>query len=285
MTAGTISRPRSAPRHRALAEPVHNRIAARRHEIEHGRARRRLRWLVAVAAVLILVLLALAISRSPVLAVSRFDIDLGGAQHVSIAQVEFAAGVHLHTPMAGVDVDAAASRLAVLPWVQSATVVRRWPNTLSLRIIERTPVAQVPSSTGGWLLVDESGQLLEARSAPTPGLLQLKSSPVAARAGANIGAGPREALALAGRLPPSLVSRLSDVDGSGGSLHAGIASGGQVRFCGTADLADKILALNTLLARVDPARVATIDVCVPAAPVVTAPAAPAPVLTSPTGSA
>lgn len=253
---------------------MHNRIAARRHEIEHGRARRRLRWLVAVAAVLILVLAALGLSRSPVLAVSRFDIDLGGAQHVSVAQVEFAAGVRPHAPMAGVDVDAAAGRLAALPWVQSAAVVRRWPHTLAIRIIERTPVAQVQSSTGGWLLVDESGQLLEARPEPAPGLLHLKSPPVRARAGANVGAGQREALALAGRLPASLVSRLSDVDGSGGGLHAGIASGGQVRFCGTGDLAAKILALNTLLARVDPARVATIDVCVPAAPVLTAPIVP-----------
>lgn len=285
MTAGTITPHRSAPRRRAPTQPVHDRIAARRHEIEHGRSRRRLGWLVAVATVLILVLAALALSRSPVLSVARFDIDLSGAQHVSIAQVEFAAGVRPHSPMTAVDVDAAARRLAALPWVESATVVRRWPRTLAIRIIERTPVAQVPSSTGGWLLVDESGQLLEGGPVPTAGLLHLHSPPVAAVAGTNIGHGQREALALAGRLPASLVTRLSDVDSSGGGLHAGIASGGQVRFCGTDDLDEKILALNTLLGRVDPARVATIDVCVPSAPVVTAPGPPAPVLTSPAAGA
>ncbi len=271
MTAGTLTRPPSRPT-RGTAGQVHDRIAARRDEIQLVRTRRRRRVLIAVAVVLLLVLGALALTRSPVLQVSRFDIDLGGAEHLSVGQVELVAGIHPHTSMASVDVDVVARRLAALPWVASATVRRVWPHTVAISVVERTAVAQVPSADGGWLLIDEGGHVLERRGQAATGAVRLDVPPSAAAPGSVIDAS-RGALLLAGRLPADLANELSDLRGGDGDLRATISTGGAVRFCGTDELTAKILALNTMLARVDRAQIGVLDLCVPTAPVLTPPGA------------
>ncbi len=272
MTAGTLTRPparRTATRRPSgRPGPVHDRIAARRREVERDRARRRLRWLIALATVLLVVLAVLVVDRTPLVAFNRFDIDLGGAQHLSVPQVEVVAGIHPGTPMSAVDVDGAARRLAALPWVESATVRRRWPSTLAISVVERTVVAQAPSDSGGWVLLDEGGHVADRSDAALPGLVQL-AQPTAALPGGGVGSAWSDELRLAGRLPASVGGRLLEVQGAGTGLQASIDTGGTVRFCGTGQLAEKIVALNTMLQRVDPAQVGVLDLCVPTAPALT----------------
>jgi cell division protein FtsQ len=52
-------------------------------------------------------------------------------------------------------------RLEALPWVRSATVERRFPATLVVKIVERTAVARYRDKTG-MVLVDESGAIIAA---------------------------------------------------------------------------------------------------------------------------
>jgi cell division protein FtsQ len=171
--------------------------------------------------------------------------------------------------LVAIDVDQVASRVAALPWVEHATVTRAWPNTVQISVVERKPVAQAPSAAGGFVLVDESGQVLARRAEAEPGLVTLELPPVAVGPGGNLGRPPVDALDLAGRLPKDLAAKLSGIRGSGSGLEASVTSGGTVKFCGTGDLADKLLAVNTLLNRVDPATIGVLDVCVPSAPVLT----------------
>ena len=50
-------------------------------------------------------------------------------------------------------------RLEALPWVRSATVERRFPATLVVKIVERTAVARYRDKTG-MVLVDETGRII-----------------------------------------------------------------------------------------------------------------------------
>lgn len=50
-------------------------------------------------------------------------------------------------------------RLETLPWVRSATVERRYPGTLTVRLVERNPVARYRDG-GSVLLVDDTGMVI-----------------------------------------------------------------------------------------------------------------------------
>jgi cell division protein FtsQ len=72
-------------------------------------------------------------------------------------------------------------RLLAIDWVRDANVSRVWPNTLIVRISERTPVAfaQMPSSSGMMMywLIDAEGVLLHPQRAGKLGLPVLAGIP------------------------------------------------------------------------------------------------------------
>lgn len=64
-----------------------------------------------------------------------------GRNETTSSQVLSAVGVQLGDPIFSVDLDAARARLLTLPWVATATIERRLPDTLYVRIAETTPLA------------------------------------------------------------------------------------------------------------------------------------------------
>ena len=86
------------------------------------------------------------------------------------------------------------------------------------------------------------------------------------REGEDLGRDTRDALAILRavreRLPGVVASASSDLD-------AALASGGEIRFGSTADLDDKIVAVETVLADVDTACLELLDVRVPGSPALT----------------
>lgn len=62
-----------------------------------------------------------------------------------------------------VDPWAIKKRLEALPWVRSAAVERRYPNTLLVTLVERTPIARFRDKAGT-VLVDETGALIKVQS-------------------------------------------------------------------------------------------------------------------------
>lgn len=90
---------------------------------------------------LLLTLLVLACAAA---VVSRFvpkvqQVVVYGAERYTPEEVAAIAGVHPGDPLLWVT-RASVARLAADPWVHSATVLRRWPDTVELSIAERVPV-------------------------------------------------------------------------------------------------------------------------------------------------
>lgn len=98
-----------------------------------------------------------------------------GTVSVTSADVLAAAAVPTAVPLAGVDTQAVADRVAALPAIASAHVSLAWPHTVAITVVERSPVATV-TAVGGVQLVDGSGAVFPG--SPPPGLPMLTMSGV-----------------------------------------------------------------------------------------------------------
>jgi cell division protein FtsQ len=121
---------------------------------------------VVAFALLAAVAVAIAGVRSYLMHDARFvlassdDIQIGGADHLTRAQIVSVFGADLERNIFRVSLGERQADLERLPWVAHATVMRLLPNVLRVEITERTPVAFVRqgSQIG---LVDANGVLLD----------------------------------------------------------------------------------------------------------------------------
>jgi cell division protein FtsQ len=140
--------------------------ATGRIDLRRRRDRRR-RWLfVALAAVVVAVLAGLAwlLLFSTVFGVRT--VEVSGAKIANADDVRRLADVPAGTPLARVDLDAVATRVAGLPAVDTVTVTRNWPNAIGIRIVERTPLFAIETPGGYWIADDEGVIFNSAADAP-----------------------------------------------------------------------------------------------------------------------
>ncbi len=126
------------------------RVQRRQHQL----AIRRL--LIIVIGVLLLALLGAigwVIGWSSLLVAER--VEIAGTASLAPEHVAAAAKVPLGRPLARIDTTAIESDVMVLAQVKSAKVTRKFPHTLVITIVERTPVVAL-SSPSGIVLVDET---------------------------------------------------------------------------------------------------------------------------------
>lgn len=109
---------------------------------------------------------------SDVLAADDVRVD-GAGEALSTAVVE-AADVRLGTPLARIDADAVAERVAALPEVADVSVTRSWPSTMTIEVTPRTPVATVPDDDRWWR-VDASGVVFGSAAERPPELPVLEA--------------------------------------------------------------------------------------------------------------
>ena len=259
--------PPTATVERPAPAPIDPRIRARRIAVRRDEGRRRLHRLVALGVILVLGVASVLVTRSPLLDVDRVEVK--GAGHASADAVRVATGIRRHSPMTDLDLGRARAGVLGLPWVESATVTRRWPGTVEVSIVERTAVAAAPASNGGFMLVDGDGHLLEPVPAPPPGVVLLVDVPPAGAAGDVLDASASDALTVARSLPPELVPQVSGVVAAPDGVALRLAIGGTARLGVTEDLPAKLLAVATFLDQVDLADLCTLDVRVPSAPSLT----------------
>ena len=100
-----------------------------------------------------------------------------------------------------VDIDQARHRIEELPWVKSATIHRRLPDTLHVSLVEREPLALAEADEGRLVLIDEDGQVVNIAD-----LRPFANLPTVAGEGAQRHAG--ELLSLI-RSEPTLYKRVS----------------------------------------------------------------------------
>jgi cell division protein FtsQ len=142
-----------------------SRLKSRRND------RRRHRIGQAVAAGVTAVLVAAGVylvGFSPVLATQQIRVT--GLKVLAKSDVVATAGIVLGTPLARVDITGAADRLAAVPAVADVTVVRDWPDTVNITIIERRARLAIPTD-GGYRLADATGVVFQTVTERPTGLV------------------------------------------------------------------------------------------------------------------
>lgn len=123
---------------------------------------------VALATVVVLVIGGVvALYVTPLLSVRT--VETSGVPEALSAQVESA--VPVGTPLLRVDTGVAEARIEQIPRVESATVERHLPSTVTITVVERVPVAFVDLSDGTHLF-DRNGVDF-AVEAPPEGVIEL----------------------------------------------------------------------------------------------------------------
>lgn len=247
--------------------PIDPRFRQRLIEVRRTEGRRRLRVLLILAGFLAVALLAFGLSRSPFLDVDHVRVT--GAVHMTPAQITSASGIHKGMAMFDVDGSDAAARLRATPWVLRAKVERHWPATVTIAVVERLAVAAVPSQSGV-AIVDTTGRVLVNAPTAPPNLPMLLGLPPAGPASSRIGGRGGDLLAVALAMPPQVAQRVTAVVAAdGGQVELRLKPSGVVRLGPPDQLADKMLATQTVLTQVDLSHLAVLDVRVPASPAIT----------------
>jgi cell division protein FtsQ len=176
-----VGQPRRAPGHTPPARrpAADRRIAERRQAIAAARVRRRRRLLVWGLVALALAVGTVQLARTPLFGLAAVHVE--GARAVGRDEVLAAADVRPGEPYLGLDLDAIRRRVAALPRVAAARVVRDYPASLRILVSERTPVAALRTRTAAvsWLVAAD-GTVLEATSRPPAGLPRVAGVPLPA---------------------------------------------------------------------------------------------------------
>lgn len=106
------------------------------------------------------------------------NVYLEGRENAGKDEVMTALQIRRGAPLFGFDLFAAKARLEALPWVQSAAVERRTPDTIYVRIVERQPFA-LWQHDGRVMLVDHEGVVLTDKGLDRFGNLLLLVGPEA----------------------------------------------------------------------------------------------------------
>jgi len=131
---------------------------------------RRRRWLLAGIAALGVALLATAawlVLGSDVLGVRT--VAVSGNTITNTDDVRRLAELPTGTPLARVDLEGVATRVAGLPAVKTVKVAREWPNTVTVQITERSPLFAI-ETPGGYWIADDQGVVFKS-SADADGLM------------------------------------------------------------------------------------------------------------------
>jgi cell division protein FtsQ len=247
------------------------KIQARREQVQYERHRRRGRRLLVISSAAAVVAAGFWTFRSPLFDVDQITVkgaDLSGAD-----AVRQATGVDRGDRLVTVPLDRIAERVQALPWIESATVSRSWPGTVSVSVVERTPVAAAPIDFLVWLVIDERGRQLGLVPDAT-GLVILDAIPFAPEPGSLVPADYRGVIDVAGSMPPRLrpmVVALRPAEGGevDGTLQLDGGGEATVRFGRPDQLERKWLSVLSILENADLGGISQIDVRVPATPALT----------------
>lgn len=239
---------------------VDPRLRQRRIDVARAEGRRRLRRAVVLVVLAVVFAIAIAVAFSPLLDVDR--IEVGGATRTSVGAVLDAGGLELGSPLITFDASAVAEGVATLAWVSEVTVDRSWDGTIAITIVEREPVAALIAGDDA-VLVDRHGQVLaEVGSAPAslPTITAVLDGPTP---GDRVDAELLPLLVLAARIVDDLDLDPGVLQYDDGDVMWVVPDVGRIRFGGVTDLDAKLIALGTVLGRLDGVIGGELDLRVP----------------------
>ncbi|HEX8132744.1 MAG TPA: FtsQ-type POTRA domain-containing protein [Actinomycetes bacterium] len=258
----------------ARRQAADRRIAERRKAIASARVRRRRRRLGWGLLALALAVGTVQLARTPLFGLATIHVE--GTSALDRREVLDAAAVRPGEPYLGLDLEAIRRRVAALPRVAMARVVRDYPASLRIVVTERTPVASVRTRAVSWLVAAD-GTVLEATRQPPAGLPQVGSVPLPAdvHPGSRLPPGNplANALAALGGMRPDLRRQVVAVHApSLDGLEFGLRDGTRVLYGLAVEQPAKdaaVLLVRRTLAK-EGREVARIDVRNPSAPTVRA---------------
>ena len=223
-----------------------------------GSRRRSVLW--TLGAVTVVALIAIGAALSPLLDVE--EIQVVGVAPERTAAVERAAGINVGDSIVTFLPGSVAGNVRDLPWVDTVSVTRDFPNTVRIRVTERQPVAWVKAGKRVLVVDHEARVLWRADTAPA-GIPELLGAADLAAPGGQIR--PLVLATVAEALGPELRARVSSASLEDGTLTLQVANGPQIRFGAPRDVRAKARVAAAVLAALGgPA--SYIDVSVPAAP-------------------
>jgi cell division protein FtsQ len=241
----------------------------------NAKERRRLRLRARLKALGLLVVIAalsagvLALAHSSLLAAR--NLVLSGTTPYSPAEIRQAAGITVKTPLVDIEDRASARAIERLPWVKSASVLRQLPDTVRVRLSERTAAAVVEAKESGkpvFWLVDGDGRVLG--SVARSGLVALRGPVGSLVPGVTLDPEGRWAAEVAAASPPSLIAQTAGITVNSDSQVAMLMrSGSKALLGGPTQLPAKLVALATMLRDAQIKGGTIIDVRVPQFPTLT----------------
>ncbi len=220
--------------------------------------RRPVRVVLSTAAVLaVLGLVVWVVAFSPLLAVRT--VEVVGVPTSEVAPIRALARVPIGQPLARVDQDLVAARVAERATVADVSIERSWPGTLVIHASPRVPFLVVKNPQGQLKVVDSEGVAYAQVAAAPKGVPTVHA--------ASDSALSRDALAAAVSvvkvLPTTLQDRVSKVTVSSANLVT-LKLGRTTVIWGGVDEPERKLAIMTALVRTSPK---LIDVSAPDTPV------------------
>lgn len=267
------SEPNSAQLARAEAHEARKRLKAAKRErkrfersevrrfTERSR-RRRAVWLVALSAIAALVAFVLVGSFSPLMALKNIEVQ--GASRVSPEAVADSLAGQLGRPLTLVDHEEVEKSLSAFTLIRSYSTQNSPPNTLIVRIVERTPVALV-SVAGRYELVDSAGVVIETSDKRSPGYALIK-----APGKDSSDPGFQTAVEVLSALPQGLREQVDTVSAhTRDDVTLKLTKGGPLVVWGSAaDTEFKAAVLSQLIDNTNPKKVKEYDVSSPNSAVV-----------------
>ncbi len=250
------------------------RISQRRKEIERGRRRRRLHWIVVVIVTGALVTGVVALLHTSWFS-ARVITVTGAHPHTSRDAIVAAGGLTRHPPLIGVDPGTTAGRVEALPYIATAQVHRHWPDGVEVAVTERVPLVQMAGPAAAWSILDGEGRTLQVQPGRVPGLALLvvhgpggvvPPAPV----GGALPAGASAGLDVSRTLPPAFSGQVVSITVAPDRTVGLALTSGLAVLLGTAtDLHTKYEDVAAIIAHGSLRGATTIDVTVPQSPTVT----------------
>jgi hypothetical protein len=165
-------------------------------------------WRYGIGSAILVVAIGVGLLASPILRIN--SIKAVGTSHTSAEEILRIARVGAGSSMVLLDAGAIAARVQELPWVETASIERRWPSTLAIVITERKPVATTVNQQGKVVAVDRSGRILGA-TASRLGLPGLSILGKAGKVGAKLPTSAAPCLAVASSLPKAFSTQVQAI--------------------------------------------------------------------------
>lgn len=249
------------PKVEVLSTGVADRLAEREAVALHDRRKKQVIW---IGLILLVAVAFYLFGISKFFAVDLDQVEVVGVQkYVSRDEVIKALSEHEYVPLARLDLSSVNQDLLGIKNVKSATQKRSWPQGVSVAIVERVPVAAVPTSDSFTLLDIDAVEVSSVAEAPE-GLPVIKI-PITGENRKTLAT----ALAILDSLPTSMLVDIGSITASTqDDIEFTLRDGIIVQWGNSADTALKFEVLERLRPIALEEKKKTIDLSAPTFPII-----------------